>query len=109
MPNISSAKTSILIIDDDAQLLKSCSKLLAHNGFTDIVTIQNSSEAVAEIKSGKYDLFISDLAMPGLNGMDLLGIAKKAVPEVPFVIFSAYGTTERVVEAMKEGAFDFIE
>ncbi|MCG8604325.1 sigma-54 dependent transcriptional regulator, partial [bacterium] len=59
--------------------------------------------------SQEFDLIISDLAMPEVDGFDLLDKARVVAPQTPFVIFSAYGNVERVVEAMRRGAFDFIE
>lgn len=101
-------KARILIVDDDVQLLQSCAKILGKNGY-EVVTLSDSSQASAEIETAGYDLIISDLAMPEPNGMQLLHKARSVSPEIPFVIFSAYGTVERVVEAMREGALDFIE
>jgi DNA-binding NtrC family response regulator len=102
-------QAKILIIDDDQELLVSCAKTLKNNGNYEIVTIADSAQALGEIEFGDYDLIISDLAMPGVNGLDLLRKSQRLAPEVPFVIFSAYGNVERAVEAMREGAFDFIE
>ncbi|NIR49172.1 sigma-54-dependent Fis family transcriptional regulator [candidate division KSB1 bacterium] len=102
-------KAKILIIDDDEALLVSCTKVLQNNGHCDIITVTDSHKALREIESGEYDLIISDLAMPDMTGMELLHKARLSVPETPFVIFSAYGNVERAVEAMREGAFDFIE
>ncbi|RMF58451.1 MAG: sigma-54-dependent Fis family transcriptional regulator, partial [Calditrichaeota bacterium] len=93
----------------DRQLLQSCAKILKSNGHTEVVTVDNPIQAEEEIEAKDYDLIISDLAMPGMSGMELLRKARAVSPETPFVIFSAYGTTERVVTAMREGAFDFIE
>ncbi len=101
-------RAKILIVDDDNELLVSCSKVLK-NGRYDVTTIADSEQAVTAIESGEYDLIISDLSMPGMSGMTLLRKAQTVTPEVPFVIFSAYGSVETVVEAMREGAFDFIE
>ncbi|MFQ5649306.1 MAG: sigma-54-dependent transcriptional regulator [bacterium] len=99
----------ILVIDDDPELLKSCMKFLAKSGYH-VKTLQESgAAAAAEIESGSYDVIICDLSMPGMSGFELLQKAKAAVPDVPFVIFSAYGSIENAVRAMREGAFDFIE
>ncbi len=102
-------KAKILIVDDDKELLLSCSRIFKNNGHYQVCTMHDSTQAVKEIESGNYDLIISDLSMPKMSGMDLLHKAKSVIPEVPFVIFSAYGNVERVVEAMRLGAFDFIE
>lgn len=101
-------RAKILIVDDDKELLVSCSKVLK-NGRYDVTTLDDSTAAAAAIESGEFDLIISDLSMPGVNGITLLRKAQTVMPEVPFVIFSAYGNVETVVEAMREGAFDFIE
>ncbi len=102
-------KTKILIVDDDKAILESCAKLLRNNGHIDVVTINDSVRAEAEISTGEYDLIISDLSMPKKDGLDLLRAARDVSPETPFVIFSAYGNVETAVEAMRQGAFDFIE
>lgn len=102
-------QAKILIIDDDQELLRSCAKILKNNGHYDVVIMHDSNRAETEIENGEYDLVISDLAMPGKSGMELLNKSKLIRPEVPFVIFSAYGSVEKVVQAMREGAFDFIE
>jgi DNA-binding NtrC family response regulator len=101
-------KAKILIVDDDKELLVSCSKVLK-NGRYEVTTVDDSERAAAAIESGEYDLIISDLSMPGVSGLSLLRKAQEVTPDVPFVIFSAYGSVETAVEAMREGAFDFIE
>lgn len=105
---MSEERAKILIVDDDKELLVSCSKVLK-NGRYEVTTIDDSEQAAAAIESGEYDLIISDLSMPGESGMSLLRKAQTVTPDVPFVIFSAYGSVETAVEAMREGAFDFIE
>ncbi len=102
-------KSNILIVDDDKEILKSCEKVLKSVGLYHVVTIHDSTLARNEIKTGDYDLIISDLSMPGTNGLELLNIAKSTKPDIPFVVFSAFGSTEKVVETMRLGAFDFIE
>ncbi len=104
-----SKKSRILIVDDDAELLRSCTKILKNNGYVEVVAISDSTKAVSEIEAEEYDLIISDLSMPEVTGFDLLRKARISAPETPFVIFSAYGNAERVVRAMREGVFDFIE
>jgi DNA-binding NtrC family response regulator len=102
-------KARILIVDDDRQLLESCAKTLNKNDRYEVAAVYSSLEASKKIESQEFDLIISDLAMPEVNGFDLLQKSRVVAPETPFVIFSAYGNVERVVEAMRKGAFDFIE
>ncbi|MFQ5769939.1 MAG: sigma-54-dependent transcriptional regulator [bacterium] len=102
-------EAKILIIDDDEELLLSCAKILKNNGKYEVVTIDNSKQAVTKIESQEFDLIISDLSMPEMSGMDLLRKSRIIAPDTPFVIFSGYGNVGNAVEAMREGAFDFIE
>jgi DNA-binding NtrC family response regulator len=102
-------KANILIIDDDKELLLSCAKVLKNNGKHKVKTISDSTKALGEIESEEFDIILCDLFMPNYSGMDLLRKARLVAPETPFVIFSGYGNVEQVVQAMREGAFDFIE
>ncbi len=106
---MTSTKSKILIVDDDKELLSSCAKLLRSNEQLDVVTCDGRAPAEAEIQRHEFDLIISDLSMPDGTGLELLNVAKNVSPETPFVIFSAYGNVEHAVEAMRDGAFDFIE
>ncbi|MFQ5824805.1 MAG: sigma-54-dependent transcriptional regulator [bacterium] len=102
-------KANVLIIDDDKEILLSCARTLQNNGDYNVTTISNSTQALNEIESEEFDLILCDLSMPNYSGMELLRKAKVVAPETPFVIFSGYGNVERAVQAMRDGAFDFIE
>lgn len=102
-------KAKVLVIDDDTEILLSCAKILQNNGDYFVTTISDSTQALNEIESEEFDLILCDLNMPRYSGMDLLRKARMVVPETPFVIFSGYGNIEKAVEAMREGACDFIE
>jgi len=60
------------------------------------------------VKKGEFDLIITDLKMPGLDGLQLLEEAKKKDEDIPVIIITAYGTIDAATEAIKMGAFDFI-
>ncbi len=99
----------ILIVDDDRALLQSCARMVGSwNGYR-VQTAAEAESAESAILSGEYDLIISDLAMPAKSGLDLLKVAQTSCPDTPFVIFSAYGSIENAVSAMRAGAFDFIQ
>ncbi len=104
-----SSKPKILIIDDDEAVLEACSRALQQNGGYEIKALSDGNAALHEIKAREYDLILCDLNMDELGGLDLLKEAKLFAPETPFVIFSGHGNIETAVNAMKEGAFDFIE
>jgi DNA-binding NtrC family response regulator len=100
---------SILIIDDEFEMLESLRKILFSQGRYDIQTIQNSSEAMKKVEQTKFDLILTDLKMQDYSGIDILKNALKNHPQTNVIMISGYGTVEASVEAMKEGAFDFIE
>jgi DNA-binding NtrC family response regulator len=102
------SKSRILIIDDEPDMLSACSKILSALG-NDPVTSSDVKSAVKCMENEDFDLIFCDLLMPEHDGMEALEICQKLAPNTPVIIFSAYGTVERAVTAMKAGAFDFIE
>ena len=69
----------------------------------------NGLEAIEIFSASPFDLVISDMKMPGMSGIDLLERIKKIDAEIPFLIITAYGAIETAVDAMKKGAYDFIQ
>jgi DNA-binding NtrC family response regulator len=68
----------------------------------------NGSDAISKAKNKKYDLVLTDLKLPGADGLEVLSEVKEIDPETSVIVMTAYGTVETAVEAMKVGAFDFI-
>ena len=101
-------KPKILIIDDEPDMLSACSKIISALG-NEPVAVSDVRSAVKSMEDEDYDLIFCDLLMPEHDGMEVLEICHKLAPNTPVVIFSAYGTVERAVAAMKAGAFDFVE
>jgi DNA-binding NtrC family response regulator len=97
-----------LIVDDEPDMLKLLSMIIRDKTPYQTVTTNNPVEALELAKQGGYDLVISDLKMPGLDGIELLDAIKKNDEDVPVIIMTAYGTVESAEEAMQKGAFDFI-
>jgi len=98
---------TILIIDDEKNYLVVLEALLGPEGY-ETVTADNGEDALSLIRESDLDLVISDMKMPGINGMDLLDETKKIKPELPVIMMTAYGTIEMAVEAMKRHAYDYI-
>jgi len=98
---------TILIVDDEKNYLIILEALLAPEGY-EIITEDNALSAFRSIRETDLDLVITDMKMPGMNGMELLEEAKKIEPELPVIIMTAYGTIEMAVEAMKKRAYDYI-
>lgn len=98
----------ILIVDDEPNMCEALRILLENDGYA-VASAPNGSEAVERIRSGEVvDLVISDLKMPGLDGMGVLDVLKQEGYDIPLILITAYGTIEAAVEAMKKGADDFI-
>lgn len=98
----------ILIVDDEPDMLKLLSMTLQKKTPYHVTITNNPVEALTLAKSGEFDLVITDLKMPGLDGMELLDAVKKINPDTPVIMITAYGTIESASEAMSKGGFDFI-
>ena len=97
----------IVVIDDEADMLENCARIIRKLGYK-CITIQNSALAAEIIGREMPSVVLTDFAMPGLNGLDLLRISKEINPDGMVILISGYATIPNVVEAMKEGAFDYI-
>ena len=99
-------KEKILVVDDDPDIRRILHDRLESLGYR-IVTAQNGQEALEKVAQEEPDLMFLDLQMPQMDGMQVLKRLKDH-SELPVIVITAFGTIEKAVEAMKEGAFDFI-
>jgi two-component system response regulator RegA len=101
-------KPDILLVDDEVNFLNALSQRFEARGFkADAVT--SGEEALEKVKGKNYNIVILDLVMPGMGGIEVLKNIKKNYPDLPVIILTGQGTTEKAVEAMKEGAMDYME
>lgn len=98
----------ILIVDDEPDMLKLLSMIIREKSPYEVTTTNNPVEAIELAKKGGFDLVISDLKMPGLDGIEIIEAVKRLDEDTPVVIITAYGTVESASEAMLKGGFDFI-
>jgi len=98
---------NILVVDDEPLVRRSLSEFLALEGYTANVA-SNGREALSALKEGLWDVVISDVKMPEMDGLELLRVIKKEYPSTAVIFITGYGSIENAVEAMKEGAFDYI-
>jgi two-component system phosphate regulon sensor histidine kinase PhoR len=99
--------STILVIDDEERVREGCRKVLVRDGYE--VTIAESGDVgLSLIEQQHYDLILLDLMMPSLSGFDVLAHVKKLHPDTVIIVISGYATVENSIEAMKQGAFDFI-
>ena len=97
----------ILVADDDADIVFSLSERLRWLGH-DVVTASDGQAALMAIESHAIDLVLLDMSMPVLSGIEVLKRIRQRWPDLPVVILTAYGTIALAVEAMREGAVEFI-
>ncbi len=99
---------TILIVDDEKNYLVVLEALLGSEGY-ETVTALNAKSAISTAEEADLDLIITDMKMPGMSGMELLEKIKSMKPELPVIMMTAFGTIEMAVEAMRKGAYDYIQ
>ncbi|MCL6620677.1 MAG: response regulator [Syntrophobacterales bacterium] len=98
----------ILVVDDEPNMLRLLKTILTDRTGYEVDTTNNPLEVSQLLKEKSYDLVISDLKMPLVDGIDLIDIIRKIDAQIPIVIITAYGTLETAEEAVEKGAYDFI-
>ncbi|VAV85202.1 Flagellar two-component response regulator FleR [hydrothermal vent metagenome] len=98
---------SILVVDDEVAMGVALKEALTRKGYSVDLAV-NGDEALKQFSNGSYSMVISDMQMPGQSGMELLKEIKRSSPLTPVLLITAYGTVEKAVEAIKEGAIDFM-
>jgi len=107
MPEPDEPTPTLLVADDDPAVRQSLERALTREGYA-VVLAPDGQAALERLQAGGIDLVLSDLKMPGLTGLELLTRGRAAVPDVDFILLTAFGTVEEAVKAMKEGAIDFL-
>jgi DNA-binding NtrC family response regulator len=101
-------KGKILIVDDEEIIRDSLSEWLVDAGY-EPVTAPDGIKALEVISKADVDIMLADLKMPGIDGVELIKRARQIKPDLPAIIMTAYGTVSSAIEAMKAGAYDFME
>jgi len=100
-------KQTVLVVDDEASIVESLRKIFLREGF-DVLTSSGGDEALEILRRERISVLLTDLMMPKTTGMDLLKAASTVSPQTEVVLMTAHGTVETAVQAMKEGAYDFV-
>jgi len=100
---------NVLIIDDEIEMLNSLEKILSYRDDFNMFLINDPLEAKELVEEKRFDLIISDLKMKKVSGLDIIKSAMNSFPDSLIIIISGYGSIEASVEAMRYGAFDFLE
>jgi len=97
----------ILVVDDEMIVCESCKRILEEEGY-EVEVALSGKEAFGKMKENLFDIVITDLKMPGIDGMEVLKTFRKEYPDTIVIMITGFSTVETAVEAMKLGAFDYI-
>ncbi|HUJ19148.1 MAG TPA: response regulator [Nitrospirota bacterium] len=97
----------ILVADDDDIALDVVSMLLSREGYS-VAPVKDGLEAIDRLRLEEFHLVITDLMMPGAGGIEVLKYASRSNADIAVVILTAYGTLDTTLEAIKEGAYDYL-
>lgn len=97
----------ILIVDDEQIVLRSLSDWFRDDGYS-VGTASTAKEALAKLTEGQWDIFLLDVKMPGMSGLELQKKIREINPESIVIIMTAYASVDSAVEALKQGAYDYL-
>jgi len=98
---------SILVVDDELSMRELLEYMLEKEGYA-VISAASGKEALSRIKKARYDLLLCDIRLGDMTGLEVLKASKKKNPHVTVIMISAFATTETAVEAMNQGAFDYV-
>jgi DNA-binding NtrC family response regulator len=101
------SKSRVLVVDDKDNIVKLLTRILSPE--FDVTTAEDGTRALGLIAAQEFDVIISDIRMPGADGMTVLREAKRQYPETEVILMTAYGTVQDAVSAMKDGAYDYLQ
>jgi len=101
------SQTSILVVDDELSMRELLEYMLEKEGYA-VICAANGKEALSRIDKDRYDLMLCDIRLGDMTGLEVLKASKKKNPHVTVIMISAFATTETAVEAMNQGAFDYV-
>lgn len=100
-------KQRILVVDDEEDLLNVFKDLFSQRG-EDIDTARTGEEAIEKLRNGSYEVVISDISLPGINGLEVLRVAKRENPNACVIMITGFASASSAITALREGAYDYI-
>jgi two-component system, NtrC family, response regulator AtoC len=97
----------ILVVDDEEHIRKILTIMLTKRGY-DVRTANGGTEALKQVQNISFDAVITDMRMPGMDGLDLLAALKDHDPELIVIIITAFSSVDTAIQAMRQGAFDYV-
>jgi DNA-binding NtrC family response regulator len=99
-------RARVLVVDDKENILNLLRKVLGDH--CDVTTAEDGARALALAAQADFDVIVTDIRMPGADGFEVLREAKRLQPDVEVILMTAYGSVQKAVEAMKDGAYDYL-
>ncbi len=105
---VAEGQPTVLVVDDEAANVASLERIFQREGMR-VLTAESAKAALELARGHRIEVVLTDLMMPGVTGVELLRAVKQVSPDTEVVLMTAYGTVESAVQAMREGAYDFVE
>jgi two-component system response regulator HydG len=106
-PPESAARLRILVVDDQLPLAETLADGLVDRGY-DAVPMSSSRDAAAALETERIDVLVTDLRMPQVDGLELLALSRKAAPDRPVIVMTAYSAVETAIESIRQGAYHYM-
>jgi signal transduction histidine kinase/DNA-binding response OmpR family regulator len=100
-------KPRLLIVDDEENVLQIFADLFSEREY-EVKTAMTGEDAVALIQAGQFDLLLTDINLPGVDGLEVVAAARKADPEIVVIVITGYASTATAIDALRHGAYDYI-
>jgi CheY-like chemotaxis protein len=100
-------RLNILVIDDEQIVLDSINKLLRKDNY-EVIGVLSAQEGLDRLEKGDIDIVLTDLMMPGIDGLEFMKIAKEKFPDLPIIMITGYATINTALQATQLGAFDYV-
>jgi signal transduction histidine kinase/DNA-binding response OmpR family regulator len=101
------AKARVLVVDDEVQVVQIFQDLLTQQGYT-VESCDNGDDAILKVTKGKFDLVLTDINLPGVDGLEVIRAAKAADKDTCVILITGYASTTTAIDALRQGAYDYI-
>lgn len=100
-------KARILVVDDEDQVVQIFHDLLTQQGY-EVVSCDNGDDAITKVTAGRFDLVLTDINLPGVDGLEVVRAAKAADKDTVVILITGYASTTTAIDALRQGAYDYI-
>src|SRR5690349_453345 len=97
----------ILVVDDEPHVVQIFQDLLAQRGY-EVASSSNGDDAIVKVTTGRFDLVLTDINLPGVDGLEVVRAAKAADKDTCVILITGYASTTTAIDALRQGAYDYI-